>query len=68
MLVTGRGSGQITAEECVVIAAQLKKMTLKHIRIAGVKYRIFFHAPHERLVGQVRAVFPPSQWPASLCL
>ncbi len=43
----------ITEAQCAVVATQLKKLTVKQIRIADKRYTVCFHSPLARLVGQM---------------
>lgn len=44
---------QVTEAQCAVVATQLKKLTVKQIRIADKRYTVCFHSPLARLVGQM---------------
>lgn len=45
---------QLEEEEAVVLAGQLRALSSKYVKLAGVKYRVFLHDPLSRIVGQVR--------------
>jgi hypothetical protein len=44
---------EVTEAQCAVIAQQLKRLTVKQIRIADRRYLVVFHSPLTRLVGQM---------------
>ena len=43
----------VSQAECAVLAEQMKRQTLKSVRISTVKYQVFYHSPLARMVGQV---------------
>lgn len=46
---------QLEPEEAVALSTQMRGLTQKTVKLAGVRYRVYHHNPRSRLVGQVRA-------------
>jgi hypothetical protein len=46
---------QLTDDQAIVLSNQMKAVTQPVVKLGEVKYRIFLHNSHSRLVGQVSA-------------